>query len=510
MVSLQDKDFASLSDLPAIDINSLWHDLDKAIQLCTKGCSSIRQSRKNLEAALNKTACIYGVNTGFGALQNCAISKEDLSKLQLNLIRSHAVGVGELVDKNISKLMLMLKIYSLALGYSGISELTFQRLVDFYQKDLIPVIPSKGSVGASGDLAPLSHLSLPLIGEGYFWNTEGNEVIPAEQLLKAYRLSPIELQAKDGLALINGTQFMLAHASLVAHKMTQYESVNDCIAALSLSAFEGKKAAFDSNIHRVRAHSKQKLSAKRILQLVQDNHYPKGSASEELIQDPYSLRCIPQVHGASYAAVEHCMSIFEREIHSVTDNPLVFEDSVISGGNFHGQAIALPIDYMALAISELASISERRIFLLLEGKRDLPPFLTPEPGINSGFMMLQYTAAALVSENKILCHPASCDSITTSMGQEDHVSMGSVGARKLLKVLENYEHVLSIELLVASQALSFREIEHYSPLVQKLYKDICEKLPTYKEDDNFQEGMAQSLAIFKNPKLFSKITNLLN
>lgn len=458
-------------------------------------------SRKRVEKALSDGKSYYGINTGFGALASTRIDPQQLGKLQENLIRSHAVGVGSLIPKTISKLMLGLKAHSLALGYSGISAESFQRLVFFYNRGLIPAIPSQGSVGASGDLAPLAHLSLPLLGLGYFWNEEGTGTIPAGQVLKEHGLEPIQLQAKDGLSLINGTQMMLAYGAYILEKALQLAQTADVLAAMSLEALQGSITPFDAGIHAVRPHPGQQTVATNVRTLLNDSEILESHRDCGKVQDPYCLRCVPQVHGASRDALDYAARVIEIELNSVTDNPLVFEDRIVSGGNFHGQPLALALDFAAIAVAELASISERRTYLLLEGHDGLPPLLMRETGINSGFMIPQYTAAALVSENKVLCHPASVDTIPTSLGQEDHVSMGSVSALKLLKVLENVEHVLAIELLTACQALDFRQPLMPGKGVAVCHQYVRDLIPHATEDYLVNEDLQRCANIVREHRL---------
>ena len=415
-------------------------------------------SRAVVERALESDEAYYGINTGFGYLKNVRINKSQVSELQHNLLLSHAVGVGDLIPKPISRLMLLLKIHALGQGYSGVSPTTFNQLLEFVDRDLIPAIPRQGSVGASGDLAPLAHMSLPLIGYGFFWDKQGVAARPAEEVLKEEGLEAITLAAKDGLALINGTQLMTAYGAYVLERALNYLKVADIVAAMGLEALQGSIKPFDERIHQLRPHRGQVEVADNVRRLLGHSEILDAHRDCGKVQDPYSLRCVPQVHGASRDTIYHAVSVVETEMNAVTDNPLVFKNGdIISGGNFHGQPVALVLDFTAIALAELGSISERRTYLLLEGHDGLPALLMHETGINSGFMIPQYTSAALVSENKILCHPASVDSIPTSLGQEDHVSMGSVGALKLLQVMQNLEHILAIELFTASQALDFRK-----------------------------------------------------
>ncbi|HEY4800092.1 MAG TPA: histidine ammonia-lyase, partial [Bacteroidia bacterium] len=378
---------------------------------------------------------IYGINTGFGSLYNKSISQNDLGKLQENLVMSHACGVGEEVPREIVKLMMLLKIQGLSLGFSGISVEVIDRLLIFYNQDVMPVIYSQGSLGASGDLSPLAHLSLPLIGKGevYF---EGRKQ-SAESVLKKLKLAPLKFRSKEALALLNGTQFMSAFGVWILLKAKHLSDCADMIGAMSLDAFDGRPEPFNEIIHNVRAHAGQIKVAKNLRRLLNGSQLIKRK--KDHVQDPYSFRCIPQVHGASRDAIDYCEKVFLTEINSVTDNPTIFpeEDEIISGGNFHGQPLAIALDLLAIALSELGNISERRTYQLISGQRGLPPFLVANPGLNSGFMIPQYTAASIVSQNKQLCTPASADSIVSSNGQEDHVSMGANAATKCYHVVNN-------------------------------------------------------------------------
>ncbi|MFM9944270.1 MAG: histidine ammonia-lyase [Bacteroidia bacterium] len=433
-----------------------------------------------------KGSVFYGINTGFGALCDTQISSGDLLKLQENLLMSHACGMGEQVPDDVVKLMLLFKIKSLSLGYSGVKNDTVQRLTDFLNLGLFPLVYKQGSLGASGDLAPLAHLCLPLIGKGKIGNK------PSLEVLTNNNLKPIVLGPKEGLALINGTQFMTAYgiySLLLAKKLSRWA---DRIAAISLEAFDCHTQPFFPQIHEVRKQKGQIDVAKNILELLADSHIMNGE--KDSVQDPYSFRCIPQVHGATRDVITQVETIFINEINAVTDNPNIFvdDDLIISGGNFHGQVLALHADFLAMGIAELGSISERRIYKLISGERGLPVFLTPNPGLNSGFMIPQYTAASVVSLNKQLCTPASVDSIVSSNGQEDHVSMGANAVLKLIRVVENVRKVLAIELFTACQALEFRDIKQSSPASQKLLKSVREKIPFIKEDMEMAGFMAEA------------------
>lgn len=440
-----------------IRLDHLYDDLDASMSQLRQQHEPVLQSRKIVEDALLDGEAHYGINTGFGVLANKRISNDELMTLQQNILLSHACGVGEPVPVEVTRLMLQLKIQSLSLGYSGVSETTFRQLLLLEEHDILPWIPSRGSVGASGDLAPLAHMCLPLIGRGEVWDEARSARVPAAPVLKAKGIEPITLQAKDGLALINGTQMMAAYGALVLERTLVLQRGADLLAAMSLEALQGSAAPFDERIHAIRPHPGQQVVAANIRKLLEGSEILASHRDCGKVQDPYSLRCVPQVHGASRDALDYARNCIETELNSVTDNPLVFEQGdIISGGNFHGQPLALALDFSAIALAELASISERRTYLLLEGHDGLPKLLMQDTGVNSGFMIPQYTAAALVSENKILCHPASVDSIPTSLGQEDHVSMGSISAFKLLEVLKNVEWVLAVELLTSAQALDFR------------------------------------------------------
>ncbi|MDQ1140458.1 histidine ammonia-lyase [Pedobacter agri] len=441
---------------------------NKPIALSQESVERIQKCRNYLDNKLKRHEDpIYGINTGFGYLQNVKIEEENLTKLQHNLLLSHACGTGTMVPQEIVKLMLLLKIQSLSYGYSAIALATAQRLVDFYNHDILPVVYTQGSLGASGDLAPLAHLALPLIGEG--------EIIYKGQRLNTAKLyeqlnwQPLSLQSKEGLALINGTQFMSAYGIHILLKAENLSDWADQLAAMSIDAFDCRIDPFDHLSHQIRPHKGQLETAKKIKDLLHGSEIIHRGGKQT--QDPYSFRCVPQVHGASKDAIAYVRNIFETEINSVTDNPNVFpdDDRIISAGNFHGQPLALSLDFLCIALAELGSISERRVFQLISGQRNLPPFLIKDAGLNSGLMIAQYTAASIVSENKQLCTPSSVDSIVSSNGQEDHVSMGANGATKCLRVVNNLENILAIELLTAAQALDFRKPLKSSPKIEALF-----------------------------------------
>ncbi len=453
----------------------------KKLELSDEARVNIENSRNYLDRKMKQNdRPIYGINTGFGSLCNVKISSENLTELQENLVMSHACGTGSLVEKPIIKLMLLLKIQSLSYGHSGVALPTVQRLIDFYNEDIFPVIYEQGSLGASGDLAPLAHLSLPLIGKGEVYYKD--EIYTGEEILKIFNWKPLKLQSKEGLALLNGTQFMSAHGIHSLLKAYKLCYLADVIGAISIDAFNCNLSPFDELVQMVRPHRGQIKTAERIRGFLEGSEIAKEE--KEMVQDPYSFRCIPQVHGATKDTLSFVRKTFKTEINSVSDNPNIFieADKIISGGNFHGQALALALDYMAIAMAELGNISERRIYQLVSGLRGLPTFLVENPGLNSGFMIPQYTAASIVSQNKLYAHPASTDSIVSSNGQEDHVSMGANGATKVLKVLDNLTTILAIELFNASQALHYREPKNTSPFLKKIMMDFRSHVPIIKED----------------------------
>ena len=451
------------------------------IKLSEGSIAKIEACRAYLDAKLKDSETpMYGINTGFGSLYNVKISKDNLAKLQENLVMSHACGTGNLVPEEIVKLMLFLKIQSLSYGHSGVQLSTVQRLIDFYNHDIIPVVYTQGSLGASGDLAPLAHLSLPLLGKGevYF---EG-EIVPSEVVLKQFNWQPVTLQSKEGLALLNGTQFMSSYGIYSLIKSLKLCYLSDLIGSVSLDSFDGRIDAFDELVHLVRPHNGQLKTAERLREFLSGSELI--AREKQHVQDPYSFRCMPQVHGASKDTVEHVEKVFLTEINSVTDNPNIFiaEDKIISGGNFHGQPLALAFDFLKIAMAELGNISERRTFQLVSGLRGLPAFLVDNPGLNSGFMIPQYTAASIVSANKQLATPASVDSIVSSNGQEDHVSMGANAAVQALDVLNNLERILAIELFNASQAMHFREPLKSSEFIESLLSAYREVVPFVSND----------------------------
>ncbi|WP_340105215.1 histidine ammonia-lyase [Rhodohalobacter sp. 8-1] len=492
--------------MTSIGIKDLYTDLNESISGLKQNNSAVRNARAVVEQALNDGRTAYGINTGFGAMARQKIGPDALKQLQRNLILSHSVGTGDPIPKEISRLMMQLKVHSLGIGNSGISETTFQRLLFFLDHDMIPVIPQKGSVGASGDLAPLAHMALPLLGLGDFWDEHGNKTMPAKACLEKHNLQPIDLQAKDGLSLINGTQLMSAYGAYVLEKSLHLLKMADLIGAMSLEALQGSITPFDERIHKLRPHDGQKVSSENIRTLLVESEILESHRHCGKVQDPYSLRCIPQVHGASRDAIAHAIQTVETEINSVTDNPLVFENGdILSGGNFHGQPLALVLDYSKIALAELASISERRTYLLLEGHDGLPKLLMEKTGINSGFMIPQYTSAALVSENKVLAHPSSVDSIPTSMGQEDHVSMGSISALHLYQIYKNVEQVLAIELFTASQALDFRKPLKPGKGVDIAHTYVRNTIPHATEDHYFKNDISKAVDILTDHSLIGQV-----
>jgi len=457
------------------------------IGLSAIGLEKISRNRTYLDNKLKDGSTFYGINTGFGSLCNVRIKNEELALLQENLVCSHACGMGDEVPEEIVRLMLLLKVHGLSQGYSGVRTEIVQRLVDFYNEGIHPVVYELGSLGASGDLAPLAHLCLPLFGKGMV-NYKGKRM-PAAAALQNAGLQPISLAAKEGLALLNGTQFMSSYNVWSLIKAKNLLVWADIIGALSADAFLAKDEPFKHPIHRVRPHKGQITTAQRIMGLLKDSELQQ--LHKEQVQDPYSFRCMPQVHGATKDVVDTVANVLETEINSVTDNPIVFhdEDAIMSGGNFHGQTLALHADFLAIAMAELANISERRTYLLVSGQRGLSPFLAPNAGLNSGFMIAQYAAAAIVSQNKQYCTPASVDSIVSSNGQEDHVSMGANAATKLLKVIKNVQRVLAIELLTAAQAMNMRRPHKTSPVLERVWTDLREVATFMENDDILHDKM---------------------
>ncbi len=486
-------------------INNQWVTIDELSEIIEEGYLlvlgekaklAIQTCRDYLDRKMDsKVEIIYGVNTGFGSLCDTVISPENLEQLQVNLVRSHACGLGAEVPQFLVKRMLLLKILSLAHGNSGVQLETVERLIFFYNNDILPIVYEQGSLGASGDLAPLAHLSLPLIGEGeiYYNGKKQN----AKELATQLGIQPIRLKSKEGLALLNGTQFMGAYLSFAVEEGKKLWAKWNHIAALSIDAYHGRSNPFDDNVNQIRKQVGQIETAKHIRELLSESEI--CSLPKQHVQDPYAFRCIPQVHGASKDTIDYAYQIAEREINAVTDNPTIFpeEDAVVSAGNFHGQPLALVMDFLAIALAELGSISERRVYKLISGTRGLPAFLVANPGLNSGFMIPQYAAASIVSQNKQLCTPASIDSIDSSNGQEDHVSMGANAATKLFRIVENCYSILGIELMNAAQAIHFRQPHKTALKLEELLSAYREYVPFVENDTYLHPLMTKSANFVK-------------
>ncbi len=499
---LYGKEYLTAGKALAIARGKLHAVIDKDSRL------QIKESAKTVEKIVTKGEAVYGINTGFGPLCTTKISKEETQILQTNILKSHSVGVGKPIHKETAKLMLILKVHSLAKGYSGIAESTLNRILWFIENNVIPIVPEQGSVGASGDLAPLSHLFLPLIGLGKV--TYKDQIITTSELYKSQNIKPLVLGPKEGLALINGTQFIAAHAVKVVEKLHSCLSQADIIGAMMIEGLQGSIKPFHKTLHELRPFKGNIHVASRINMLLQGSEIMEDHIDCERVQDPYSLRCIPQVHGASRNAWLHLKELLEVELNSVTDNPVIInEDLTISGGNFHGQPLAMALDYACLSASEIGNISDRRIYLALEGNSPgVPKLLMHDTGINSGYMILQYTTAALASENKGLCFPSSADSIPTSLGQEDHVSMGSIGGRKALQVIKNVEKILAIELLTAAQAFEFRKPMKSGILLDEIHKYLRTKVPFAKKDRVFADDIEMGINIIKNKTIIKVIEEI--
>ncbi|MEO5685513.1 MAG: histidine ammonia-lyase [Chitinophagaceae bacterium] len=478
--------------------------------------AKINASQQHVQEIVNNDTTVYGINTGFGILSGTKISAADTQTLQHKILQSHSVGVGNPIPAEVAKLMLITKVHALAQGYSGIQLTTLQRIIWHIENNIIPVVPEKGSVGASGDLAPLAHLFLPLIGLGTLMDTNdairihtndaGYTHISTAEVLKRYGLEPLQLGPKEGLALINGTQFILSFAVKAVQRMHNCLEAADIIGAMSLEALTGTKSPFDERLHNLRPFAGNQLVAQRLRLLLHGSDIMQSHVDCGRVQDPYSLRCMPQVHGASRNAWLHLKELTETELNAVTDNPIIFNAAdTISGGNFHGQPLALPLDYACFAAAEIGNIADRRCYLLLEGKWGLPMLLMKDVGLNSGFMIPQYTTAALVTENKTLCFPASADSIPTSLGQEDHVSMGSISGRKLNQVLDNLEFILAIELLSACQAIEFRAPLKSSALLEYAHDYVRGFVGFASEDRIFGNDINQVSGLIKNFSFVEKL-----
>jgi histidine ammonia-lyase len=487
-------------------INKNWLTLEtinvivannKQLQLSEEATNLVVKCRTYLDNKMsNNEKPIYGINTGFGSLCDTEIQAADLEKLQRNLVMSHACGMGEEVPQDIVKLMLLLKIQGISYGHSGVQLVTVQRLIDFYNNDVFPVVYQQGSLGASGDLAPLAHLALPLLGLGEV-NYQGNKISGAD-INKQFGWEAIQLQSKEGLALLNGTQFMSAygiHSLLRAKKLS---TLTDLITAVSIDAYDGRISPFNELVHKVRPHDGQFLTARNIQKALAGSEIITQEKAH--IQDPYSFRCSPQVHGASKDAIAHIQSVFEKEINSVTDNPTIFpdEDEIISAGNFHGQPLAISLDYLGIAIAELGSISERRTYKLIGGERGLPAFLVANPGLNSGFMIPQYAQASVVSQNKQLATPCSVDTIDSSNGQEDHVSMGANAATKVYRIVDNLEKIMGVEILNAAQGLEFRKPLKSSAMITDFIAEYRKSVPFVEDDVEMHPLMENSIQFIKD------------
>ena len=485
----------SLSDISKIITENIQ------IELSDKASKKVVACRGYLNKKMaDSSSPIYGINTGFGSLCNHKISAEDLEQLQKNLVISHACGIGDIVPNDVVKIMMLLKIQSLSYGHSAVQLVTINRLIEMFNRNILPVIYQQGSLGASGDLAPLAHMSLVLLGMGEvnILNNEGEYVKKSTSgIMREMNWETIKLKSKEGLALLNGTQFMGAYGVWALLKSQKLSYLADLIGTISLEAFDGRNECFDEMIHLVRSHKGQLKTAENIRDLLDGSEIQ--NQVKEHVQDPYSFRCMPQVHGATKDVIFHVESVFTTEINSVTDNPTVFpkEDKIISGGNFHGQPLALSMDYLALSVSELGSISERRTYQLISGQRGLPSFLIAEPGLNSGMMIPQYTAASIVSQNKQLCTPASSDSIVSSNGQEDHVSMGANSGTKLYKVVENVERILAIELMNAVQAIAFRK-NTSSVFIENFIDSFREEVPFLNKDRLLHTDIQKSVEFLQS------------
>ena len=473
---------------------------DYKLALSDNAKRRIINCRKYLDEKMKDTEHpIYGVTTGFGSLCNISVGKDDLSTLQKNLMMSHACGTGERVPTAIVKLMLFLKAQSLSYGHSGVQLVTVERLLDLFNNDIIPVVYEQGSLGASGDLSPLAHMCLPLIGLGHV-EVDG-KIVESATIMDKMGWEPIELCSKEGLALLNGTQFMSAYGVYSLINTLRLSHWADYIGAMSLDAFDGRMDPFEHNVHAIRPHNGQIETAHNIREILAGSEIIKQPKKH--VQDPYSFRCIPQVHGAVKDTIAYVANVLETEINSATDNPTIFPetDEIISAGNFHGEPIALAMDFLAIAVAELGNISERRIYRIISGARNLPNFLVAKPGLNSGFMIPQYTAASIVSQSKGLCWPATCDSIPSSQGQEDHVSMGSNAATKLWRVVQNTERILAIELMNAAQALEFRRPLRSSQPIEKIFAAYRTIVPFVDNDTVMYPYIATSVKFLNEYEL---------
>lgn len=492
--------FAIGSESLNLDVIEQILGSNATLTISEEAAGRISHCRQYLDNKLeNHGDPIYGITTGFGSLCNISISENDLSKLQENLVMSHACGTGEAIQDEIVRLMLLLKAHALSSGNSGVQVKTVQRLIDFYNHNTLPVVYEQGSLGASGDLAPLAHLCLPLLGMGEM--KRNGRIVSASKVLKEFGWEPITLQSKEGLALLNGTQFMSAHAVHILLKAKKLSKFADITGAISLEAYNGRLDPFMEQLHTIRPHKGQIETARNFRNLLNGSRLILQEGKK--VQDPYSFRCIPQVHGAVKDTLTYVESVILTEINSVTDNPTIFpdEDLVLSGGNFHGEPLAFALDFLAIALAELGNISERRVYRLIAGQRGLPEFLVAKPGLNSGFMIPQYTAASIVSQNKQLATPCSVDSITSSNEQEDHVSMGANAATKTLRVVNNLEKLIAIELFAGTQALEFRDAAATSPFLNAFISEYRRLVPFIKDDAIMYTEIAKSIEFLRQVEI---------
>jgi histidine ammonia-lyase len=492
-----------------LTVNTIKEVLKKGLKVSAskESLAVAQKSRDAVDKIVADKKVVYGINTGFGKFSDVPIDQNDVRDLQINLIRSHACGVGEPFPKIVSKVMLLLRANALLKGFSGIRPVVIERLLEFFNKDIIPVIPQQGSLGASGDLAPLSHLVLPIVGEGEVFYQE--KVMPASEALFLEGLKPLTLEAKEGLALINGTQAMTAMGVIGYLEAENLAYESELIASMTIEGLKGITDAFAEEIHVARGYQQQVDTAKRVREFLKDSKLTTRQG-EIRVQDAYSLRCIPQVHGASWQALDYVKEKLEIEINAATDNPLIFHDGemVVSGGNFHGQPIAFAMDFMKIAVAELANISERRIERLVNPQlNDLPPFLSPQPGLQSGAMILQYSAASLVSENKTLAHPASVDSIPSSANQEDHVSMGTIGSRHAYQIIQNARRVLAIELFCAMQAAEYRGVEQMASATKAMFDKARGIAPSIVKDRIFSTDIERLAVWLKNTSVEEMVSD---
>ena len=476
----------------------------RSVQISPSCSARILESARTVQSIVEEGEPVYGINTGFGPLCSTRISKEETLLLQENILKSHAVGVGDPLADDLVRLMLLTKAHALAQGHSGIQLATLERIIWHLEEDLLPVVPAQGSVGASGDLAPLAHLFLPLIGLGKL--KVGDKVFEASEVLRKHGIAPLQLGPKEGLALINGTQFILSHAILILDRLHNCLTHADILGAMMIEGLQGSLNPFVASLHEVRPFKGNIHVATRIRSLLQGSEILEDHIDCERVQDPYSLRCIPQVHGASRNAWLHLKELVHVELNAVTDNPVLVNGEAISGGNFHGQPLAMALDYACVAASELGNISDRRIYLALEGNSPgIPKLLMEDTGINSGYMILQYTSAALASENKSYCFPASADSIPTSMGQEDHVSMGSISGRKTYAVIKNVEKILAIELLTAAQAFEYRKPLKSGPLLEQVHNTLRDHVSFASQDRVFADDIEITLELIRNKTILQPL-----